>query len=62
MYGGGSRRRWNFMLHGSAFGQFIYEPGENPLVPPPTRQLSSVNWGMVMARAACRRRPRSHFA
>jgi hypothetical protein len=46
-----SWRGWNFMLHGSAFAQFIYEPGDIHRTGGfATRQLSSVNWGMVMAR------------
>jgi hypothetical protein len=46
-----SWRGWNFMLHGSAFAQFIYEPGDIHRTGGfATKQLSSVNWGMVMAR------------
>ena len=46
-----SWRGWNFMLHGSAFAQFIYEPGDIHRTGGfATQQLSSVNWGMVMAR------------
>ncbi len=52
MYGIARRwRGWEVMLHGSAFAQFLYEPGD----PHRTggfdkRQVSSVNWGMVMMR------------
>ena len=28
MYGTRTRAGWNVMVHGSAFGQFLYEPGE----------------------------------
>ena len=39
------------MLHGNAFGQFLYEPGERHRTGGfATRQFGSVNWGMAMAR------------
>ena len=42
---------WLVMIHGNAFGQFLYEPGYKHRTGGfSTRQLSSVNWGMVMAR------------
>jgi hypothetical protein len=44
---------WNFMFHGNAFAQFIYEPGDIHRTGGfATHQFSSVNWGMVMARRA----------
>ena len=43
--------RWSVMLHGSAFAQFLYEPGERHRTGGfASQQLSSVNWFMVMAR------------
>ena len=46
-------RGWTFMLHGNAFGQFIYEPGDIHRTGGfAAKQVSSVNWGMVMARRA----------
>ena len=52
MYGVQRRwRGWDVMLHGSAFAQFIYEPGDIHRTGGfATQQWSSVNWGMVMAR------------
>lgn len=39
------------MLHGSAFAQFLYEPGDRHRTGGfSSRQISCVNWGMVMAR------------
>ena len=44
-------RGWEVMLHGSAFGQFLYEPGDKHRTGGfRNRQISSVNWGMAMAR------------
>ena len=44
-------RRWDVMLHGSAFAQFLYEPGDIHRTGGfDKRQFGSVNWGMVMAR------------
>ena len=44
-------RGWDIMLHGNAFAQFLYEPGERHRTGGfGTRQLGSVNWGMAMAR------------
>jgi hypothetical protein len=46
-------RGWNLMFHGTAFGQFIYEPGDIHRTGGfDTGQVSSVNWGMAMARRA----------
>ncbi len=46
-----SWRGWDVMLHGSAFAQFIYEPGDVHRTGGfGTRQFGSVNWGMLMAR------------
>ena len=46
-------RGWNFMLHGVAFAQFLYEPGEVHRTGGFSEaQLGSVNWGMLMARRA----------
>ena len=46
-----SWRGWNVMLHGTAFAQFIYESGDIHRTGGfATQQVSSVNWGMVMAR------------
>jgi hypothetical protein len=43
--------RWEVMLHGAAFGQFLYEPGEKHRTGGfSTKQGSSVNWFMAMAR------------
>ena len=42
---------WDVMFHGAAFGQFIYEPGNKHRTGgSSSRQASSVNWGMAMAR------------
>jgi hypothetical protein len=42
---------WTLMLHGTAFGQFLYEPGDTHRTGGfSTRQISSANWLMVMAR------------
>jgi hypothetical protein len=43
---------WELMLHGEAFVQLIYEPPANVhrTGGPETTQLTSVNWGMLMAR------------
>jgi hypothetical protein len=50
----GALRRWSgwgVMFHGAAFGQFIYEPGDKHRTGGSgSRQASSVNWGMAMAR------------
>lgn len=44
-------RAWQIMLHGNAFGQFLYEPGDRHRTGGfSNRQVSSVNWGMLMAR------------
>jgi hypothetical protein len=44
-------RGWQVMLHGSAFAQFLYEPGDTHRTGGfDNRQVSSVNWGMVMMR------------
>src|SRR5262245_894751 len=46
-----TRGAWELMLHGSAFVQFLYEPGDRHRTGgSATRQVSSVNWGMLMAR------------
>jgi hypothetical protein len=46
-----SWRGWDVMLHGNLFAQFLYEPGERHRTGGfSTRQFSSTNWGMVMAR------------
>ena len=46
-----SWRGWEVMLHGALFAQFIYEPGDIHRTGGfGTRQLASVNWGMLMAR------------
>jgi hypothetical protein len=42
---------WEVMLHGTAFGQFLYEPGERHRTGGfSSRQVSSVNWLMASAR------------
>jgi hypothetical protein len=42
---------WEVRLHGSVFAQLLYEPGDHHRTGGfATNQLSSVNWGMVMAR------------
>jgi hypothetical protein len=42
---------WNVMVHGSAFGQFLYEPGEKHRTGGfASQQASSVNWLMAMGR------------
>jgi hypothetical protein len=42
---------WEIMLHGNAFAQFLYEPGDIHRTGGfSSRQFGSVNWGMVMAR------------
>src|SRR5688500_16472112 len=42
---------WDVMLHGSAFGQLIAEPGDRHRTGgASTHPVSSVNWGMLMAR------------
>jgi hypothetical protein len=42
---------WTAMIHGSVFGQFIYEPGEIHRTGGfSSTQASSVNWGMLMLR------------
>lgn len=42
---------WDVMLHGNAFVQFLYEPGEKHRTGGfSSRQVSSVNWFMAMAR------------
>jgi hypothetical protein len=42
---------WTVMLHGNVFAQVLYEPGERHRTGGfGTRQLSSVNWGMGVAR------------
>lgn len=44
-------RGWQFMAHGNAFGQLLYEPGDKHRTGGfANRQVSSVNWGMIMAR------------
>jgi hypothetical protein len=43
--------KWELMLHGSAFAQFLYEPGERHRTGGfSSAQTSSVNWFMVAAR------------
>ena len=43
--------KWEVMLHGTVFGQFLYEPGEKHRTGGfSSRQVSSVNWLMAMAR------------
>ena len=45
------RGDWQVMLHGTAFAQFLYEPGDRHRTGGfATDQISAVNWGMVMAR------------
>ena len=51
---------WELMLHGLAFAQFLYEPGDiHRTGGYSTHQIGSVNWAMLMARArrlrSCRR-------
>lgn len=42
---------WEVMLHGIAFAQFLYEPGDRHRTGGfSSRQVGSVNWGMVMVR------------
>jgi len=43
---------WQMMLHGAAFGQFIYEPPDfvHRTGGRASTQWSTVNWGMLMAR------------
>ncbi|MGH9893774.1 MAG: hypothetical protein ACREA0_17680, partial [bacterium] len=44
-------KEWEVMLHGNAFVQLLYEPGDRHRTGGfGSRQVSSVNWGMVMAR------------
>jgi hypothetical protein len=44
-------KQWEFMFHGQVFGQFLYEPGYTHRTGgEQSRQASSVNWGMAMAR------------
>jgi hypothetical protein len=52
MYGiGRTWRGWHLMMHGTAFAQFLYEPGEIHRTGGfDKRQFGSVNWGMLMAR------------
>jgi hypothetical protein len=46
-------RGWTVALHGEAFAQFLYEPGDRHRTGGfSTRQFSSPNWGMLMARRA----------
>ena len=46
-------RGWSVMVHGNLFGQLIAEPGDRHRTGgASTHQVSSVNWGMVMARRA----------
>ena len=46
-----SWRGWDIMLHGMAFGQFLYEPGFIHRTGGfSTHQFGSVNWGMMAAR------------
>jgi hypothetical protein len=42
-----ARGSWELMLHGQAFGQFLYEGGEDHRR---SHQAGSINWLMVMAR------------
>jgi hypothetical protein len=39
------RGRWELMIHGVAYGQFLYESGDHG-----DEQGGSINWGMAMAR------------
>jgi hypothetical protein len=42
---------WEVMIHGNAFAQFIYEPGERHRTGGfDNEQFSSANWGMLMGR------------
>ena len=42
---------WRFMIHGTLFGQYIFEPGDVHRTGGfANHQVSSANWGMVMAR------------
>lgn len=42
---------WQVMLHGTAVAQYLYEPGDRHRTGGfANHQVSSVNWGMVMAR------------
>jgi hypothetical protein len=42
---------WSVMLHGNAFAQFLYEPGDRHRTGGfSTRQFGSINWGMAGAR------------
>ena len=44
-------RGWELMLHGLAFAQFLYQPGDiHRTGGYSTHQFGSVNWGMLMAR------------
>ena len=44
-------RGWTVMLHGAAFAQLLYEPGDiHRTGGRSTYQAGSVNWGMLMAR------------
>jgi hypothetical protein len=44
-------RGWELMLHGLAFAQLLYEPGDiHRTGGYSTHQIGSVNWGMLMAR------------
>jgi len=44
-------RGWSVMVHGNVFGQLIVEPGDRHRTGgASTHQVSSVNWGMLMAR------------
>ena len=44
-------RGWTIALHGAAFAQFLYEPGDRHRTGgSSTHQFSSPNWGMLMAR------------
>jgi hypothetical protein len=46
-----TRGRWQIMLHGTLVAQYLYEPGEQHRTGGyAAHQVSSVNWGMVMAR------------
>ena len=47
---------WNVMLHGIAFGQLLYEPGDiHRTGGYDETQAGSVNWGMLMARRSAGR-------
>jgi hypothetical protein len=47
----GAWRRWELMFHGNVFLQWLYEPAERHRSGGmATHQVSSVNWGMAMAR------------